>query len=387
MLFENKERTRLSPMRQGESEYAYYDACARPGYAAYRALINQWIERLPTGGRAEIVARFRRREMTSYRETLAELVVHEAIVSQGYAAELHPLGGHPTNRLDFRVSTADTNPFAFVEVTSMAPAASQIAQENRGARIYDAIDRIQMPAGWRLLYHVDRAALDSPAMGQVCQEVTEWVNVQAAGDPAAMPVKIFSPGDWRIELTLLGGFDPTSEDDRAISGALGQIRRLTPNTKIRQAVSGKGDKYGELDAPFLIVVADCKDELAGGEHNATALLEAMFGSERTRFRRQPNGEMLAREERAADGYWGINGAARHQNVSGVMIIPKPNLWHIRDDGSQPVIVRNPWATHPLPDCFFPLPSFAITEAGEIRLTEGTSFADIIGLPTPWPPPG
>jgi hypothetical protein len=202
-----------------------------------------------------------------------------------------------------------------------------------------------------------------------------------------MPVRIFSAGDWRIELTLLGGFDPASEDERAIRGALGQIRLLRPHLKIRQAVAGKGDKYGALNAPYLVVVADCKDELAGGEHNAGALLEAMFGSEVTRFQRQPNGEMLAREERAADGYWGLNGAARHQNVSGVMIIPKPHLWSLRSERSQPIIVRNPCATYPLPADFLPLPSFNFTDGGEIRLTEGTAFADLVGLLAVWPPEG
>jgi hypothetical protein len=387
MLFETKQRNRLSPMKQGEDEYSYYDASGRPPFAVYRDLVNRWIGRVPQNEQAALVSRFRNKKSASYQATLSELVIHEAILRQGLSAELHPLGGHPTNRLDYKVYTAAKNPLAFVEVTSIAPAEAWVASNNREARIYNAIDGVKLPAGWRLSYSLDRAGTDSPAMGPVCKAIREWATESAAGDPSETPVRVFEAGEWRIELTLLGGFDPSSDDDRAIAGAFGQIRLLTPHLKIRQAVETKGSKYGQLNAPFLIVVADCKDELGGGPRNAMALLDAMFGSVLTRFVKLENGETICREDRADDGYWGVMGAARHQNVSGVMLIPKPNLWHLRDDRSQPIIVRNPWAAHPLPDDFFPLPSFNIKANGEITLSDGQSLADLLDLPTPWPPEG
>jgi hypothetical protein len=118
-----------------------------------------------------------------------------------------------------------------------------------------------------------------------------------------------------------------------------------------------------------------------------ALLDAMFGSVVTRWVRQAGGEKQSVDERAADGYWGLIGAARHQNVSGVMLIPKPNLWQLRDERSQPIIVRNPWARFPLPADFFPLPSFNISENAQITLSDGQAFADLLGLPAVWPPEG
>lgn len=76
----------------------------------------------------------------SYQATLSELVIHEAILRQALAAEPHPLGAHPSNRLDYRVYTDAANPLAFVEVTSIAPAEAWVASNNREARIYNAID-------------------------------------------------------------------------------------------------------------------------------------------------------------------------------------------------------------------------------------------------------
>lgn len=168
---------------------------------------------------------------------------------------------------------------------------------------------------------------------------------------------------------------------------MGELRRLTPDRSIRQALQNKGSKYGELNAPYLIVVCDNKDELAGGDHNADALLDAVFGSVITRFVRQNDGRMVGREERQRNGYWGVNGDPRHRGVSGVLLLPRSDLWHLRDERWKPLIVRNPWATHPLSEDLFPLPGFSFLEAGEIVATEGTPFADLIGLPAAWPPEG
>lgn len=118
----------------------------------------------------------------SYQATLSELVIHEAILRQALAAEPHPLGAHPSNRLDYRVYTDAANPLAFVEVTSIAPAEAWVASNNREARIYNAIDGINLPAGWRLSYSLDRTGSDSPAMGPVCRAIRDWVNAHAAGE-------------------------------------------------------------------------------------------------------------------------------------------------------------------------------------------------------------
>jgi hypothetical protein len=52
-------------------------------------------------------------------------------------------------------------------------------------------------------------------------------------------------------------------------------RNLKPEIEIKAAVEEKADRYGRLDAPYLIVVADCKCELAGGKANGEALMDAM----------------------------------------------------------------------------------------------------------------
>ena len=122
---------------------------------------------------------------------------------------------------------------------------------------------------------------------------------------------------------------------------MGDARIIKPHEKIRQAVQFKGSRYGTMTVPYLIVVADCKDELRGG-HIGDAALEAMFGTIVTNVWKDKNGKTVMKDGRAADGYWGTADARRHRDVSGILILPKPHLWDLRDERWQPILLRNPW---------------------------------------------
>lgn len=93
----------------------------------------------------------------------------------------------------------------------------------------------------------------------------------------AMPTKTFDADDWSIEIMLHGGFKKEIPPDRMIATAMGDVRIIKPHEEIRGAVQSKGNRYGAMTLPYLIVVVDCKDELQGGRVGDAAL-EAMFGT-------------------------------------------------------------------------------------------------------------
>src|SRR5205807_5148924 len=123
--------------------------------------------------------------------------------------------------------------------------------------------------------------------------------------------------------------------ERAIASSMGNIREIKPALEIRQAVEEKGSRYGTMTNPYLIVVADCKDELPGGEHNGEALVEAMFGDIITRVTKDAEDKMVITDVRKPNGYWGTPDAPKHRNVSGVLLLPKPHLWDLREERWQP----------------------------------------------------
>jgi hypothetical protein len=57
---------------------------------------------------------------------------------------------------------------------------------------------------------------------------------------------------------------------------------------------------------------------------------------------------------------------------------------LRPDQFQPVLAFNPWAASPLPD-FLKVLGRLESEDEEWKFKEGKNFAEILGLPTLWPP--
>jgi hypothetical protein len=51
---------------------------------------------------------------------------------------------------------------------------------------------------------------------------------------------------------------------------------------------------------------------------------------------------------------------------------------------QPVLAINPWAEHPVPSALRTLSRFE-AEGDRWAFRDGQRFADILGMPTPWPP--
>jgi hypothetical protein len=141
------------------------------------------------------------------------------------------------------------------------------------------------------------------------------------------------------------------------------VRKISPAAEIREAAVAKGTAYDPLNAPYLLVVTDCKEELPGGRHNGEALLEAVLGTIYTEVKVSEAGEQTTTNKRKPDGYWGVMEAPAHTQVSGIVLLPKPHLWDLRTDRWQPQIVRNGSAERPLPAEFMALPGFSVSAQG------------------------
>jgi hypothetical protein len=83
----------------------------------------------------------------------------------------------------------------------------------------------------------------------------------------------------------------------------------------------------------------------------------MFGTIFTEVSKNEASKAVAKDRRAPDGYWGTPSDPKHRNVSGILILPKPQLWDLRSVRWQPILLPNPWAERPIPDELLPLPSF------------------------------
>jgi hypothetical protein len=202
---------------------------------------------------------------------------------------------------------------------------------------------------------------------------------------ASPPHRTFTVDDWQLDVFLFLDSDKDVIAKRAIAASGGEMRKISPAAEIREAAVTKGTAYDPLNAPYLLVVTDCKEELPGGRHNGEALLEAVLGTIYTEVKVSETGEQTITEKRKPDGYWGVQGAPAHTQVSGIALLPKPHLWGLRAERWQPQIVRNGSTERPLPAEFMPLPGFGVSAQGTVSQIQGTRMADLAGLPAVWPP--
>jgi hypothetical protein len=112
----------------------------------------------------------------------------------------------------------------------------------------------------------------------------------------------------------------------------------------------------------------------------------MFGTIVTDLSKDENGIFLMKNRRADNGYWGTPDAPKNRDVSGIIVLPKPHLWDLRNERWQPILLRNPWAERPFPDDLLSLPGIEY-KPDSFAPKNGTLLADMLGLPSVWPPEG
>src|ERR1700688_840659 len=379
MLFENRERTRKEPLRRGESLFEFYDSCGSRGYDELRSVVNSWLAQMPTDERKKFITRMRYGGDREFGSSLSELSLHAFILGSGYRANLHPEVPGSAKRPDYAATDQKGAPLAYVEVTTVNPPAAQIAEMNRENPVYNAIDAAQIPAGSALGYSLVRAGKTSPALRPLVADIERWARDNAEAAKTKEVSKTFTAGDWTIEIELYSGGSNPESTSRAIGVAGMRGGMIAPHKDLRAVLEDKSRKYGMLDRPYLIAVADGKDQLFNKDSVNLALTEAVFGDEITQFK---NG--TAHVTHAKNGFWHGPNGLRNRHVSGVLLLPETNLWKLREEKWQPVLAVNPWAERQLPDALRPMRRL---EEHNVRwaLREGELFANVVGLPDPWPP--
>jgi hypothetical protein len=366
-------------MRRGEKLFDFYNQCTRPGYDEFRSLVNEWISQLPISDQAEMLSRMSRGGDRQFQSGLVELLVHAFLRALNLKVTVHPTLDGTARHPDFAVLDSDDQLLAYVEVTTVNPANLVDAEENRQSSIYNAIDKIKLPIGCVFGYDVIRAGTSSPSIAPLIRDIEAWARESGAIDnPERRTVRRFVAGDWEIELDLFSG--GSIQHNHAIGVSSGGVGWIAPHIDLRDALELKAKRYGDLRAPYLIVVADSKKQIFGTNEVKDVLTGALLGDEIVQMR-QGEEPKLARRH---NGFWRGPKSPRNKIVSGVMLFPDIGLWGLRSEHLQPILALNPWAECPLPDVLRTLGRFESKDE-QWKFQEGRSFADIIGLPASWPP--
>jgi hypothetical protein len=379
VLFEDRERTRTAPLRRGEQLFDFYDSSASPGYNELRAILSGWLAQMPVDDRAELFTRMRYGGDREFGASLSELSIHAFVVGSRCRVKLHPEVPGSTKRPDFAAIDQTDTTVAYVEVTTVNPPATEEAEKNRENPIYNAINDAKVPAGSILGYRLVRAGTSSPPLRPLVAGIELWAHDNAEAAKTKEVSKTFTAGDWTIELDLYSGGSDPEPPTEAIGVAQMRGGVIAPHKDLRDALYEKSRRYGALNKPYLIAVADGKNQLFSTNSIHSALTEAVFGDEIVQFKGG-----AAHITHAKNGFWHGPNGPRNKHVSGILLLPETGLWKLREEKWQPVLAVNPWADHPLPDALGEMSRFEADD-GRWVFREGKSFSNIIGLPDPWPP--
>jgi hypothetical protein len=104
----------------------------------------------------------------------------------------------------------------------------------------------------------------------------------------------------------------------------------------------KHHEYGDLDVPFVIAVGTYIHD-----RERWHTTDAMYGALAVELSEGPDGEMVTREIRQPDGYFGVPPEWQHRNVSGVLRVNQLMPYYVQR--AEVTLWRHPNPVHALPD--------------------------------------
>jgi hypothetical protein len=378
-LFPEIARSRKEPLRRGEKLFEFYNECARAGYDEFRSFVNRWIADFPQSDQAELASRMSGGADKAFQSGLIEIVVYAFVRKLNYRVQVHPQIEGSSKRPDFAIIDGEGRLAAFIEVTTVNQPNAVESESNRETSIYNAIDQAKLPTGCVLGYSVIRKGKSSPRLASLIREIESWAEKAAAEEPKDHATRRFVAGDWEVELDLIFA-NPSKKYEHSIGVASGGANWIAPQSDLRGALEIKAKKYGDLKAPYLIVVADAKGQLFGADDTKDTLTEAVLGDEMVQWREGEPAKLV----HAYNGLWRKRTAPRNTQVSAVLLFPDIGVWGLRSEKLQPIMAINPWAELMLPDTLKVVSRFE-SQDEKWNFINGQNFADILGLPTPWPP--
>lgn len=238
-LFENRERTRMEPLRRGEALCDFYDSCARPGYEEFRSVVNGWLAQMQPSARTELISRMRYGGDREFGASLSELSLHAFVVGSGFRASPHPAVPGSAKRPDYAAIDQSDARLAYIEVTTVNPPAAQDAEKNRENPVFNAINDAKIPAGSILGYKLVRAGKSSPALKPFVGAVESWARENVEMAKSTQVSKTFTAGDWIMELDLYSGGGNPDPPTQAVGVAQLRGGVIAPHKDLRDALYKK----------------------------------------------------------------------------------------------------------------------------------------------------
>ena len=384
-LFEDKDRNYSGPKFYAELDYEYLDRSSRSEAKKVRDLLNQLFSILPAAEQKDIYSRIKGRDTSNYKSAIFELLLHGIFTKDGCEVTIHPeLNNGSTSRPDFLIKTPDGDGFYLEAVLASEFNNKYKAAEKRKDVVLDTINNLESPSFF--LGITAEGKPDTPPKGKpLKRHLQTWLEsldpdavineVEKKGHDA-LPKTVWNHDGWEIEFEAIPKKPESRGKDGSLIGILSSGAKWVNSWRpMRDAITNKGNHYGELDKPFLIAVNTDLFELEKIDE-----MQALYGEEQYIFNvDDPNSQPDM--QRAPNGAWHGKQGIQYTRVSGVWFFDNLSPWNIVS--RKHTIFFNPWAQAALPGYLKIFPC-AQSEDNKMVWNEGKNLGDALGLEVEWP---
>ena len=344
-----------------------------------RELLDQWFIKFPNSEKKELKNRFHK----DFDSSFYELFLFQLFLKLNFQVEIHPSVPNSTKKPDFLIIKDDLEIYIEAKIVK-GKSQEQEANERKINEFYDNFNKLdpkgfllnistltikttKQPSTKEIITYVQREInrLDSKEVFQIVEEFGYNRN----------PIIEIDNSDIHIVVELFP-VNPSARDKkrRPIGMYPSEILLGGGEESLKDSISKKAKRYGELDKPFIV----CMNSLDIKTSNKIDIDNAIWGSLAWSWSTNPNN----RDEkwiRQRDGVFLGNNGPRLKNLSGVLVtkvfphnIPIANYWLFEHPFSENKFNFNEIGLE-----------FNYVKEGEIHDITGQNLDEILKIPKDW----
>jgi len=348
-----------------ESVFAYLNRSTKPGSAASRALMEEWLRLVPISEQGEFCSRFRSGDNIQFGTAFQELFLHEFLRRQNCTLDFHPSIPGNSKRPDFLVRPPSGDRF-ILEARTSTDVASGPAGNPRGDRIRDFLRKMKLD-GYKLGINELTAGANDLPQKALRKNIVDAIAAHSGSGDGMVRIPDYSTSDgWLIRLTAFSSARYGSSRSTTVMQEAWGRTWIGPSYPLRDALKKKAGKYGQLTMSYVIAM------------NSADVMLTDRDFEETLFGVRPGITIAGMTDELARGFWGTESAPNHRRVSAVLFTK--NLWPATVLMGQvyACLYLNPWAERPYGGLLTELPTFRF-ENREAREYPGRPWHELMNL--------
>jgi hypothetical protein len=287
-------------------------------------------------------------------------------------------------RPDFLVRSPSGSDFILEAVLATDTSAEDAAADARLNDFYDSLNRLDSPSFFVSIETLNWAPSTPVPGAKVKRRIGSWLSkldpdevdrqYRLIGDEGH-PRLLFSHEGREVQFVATPKMKQTTTQDNVRPLAMfgGRAGFVQPDVCIRKAIIDKGNRYGELDQPYVIAV-----NALGDFADWLEVEDALFGKDHLYAASSVERRATTHRDHGA---WTSASGARFTGVSAVLAVRKLTPWTLAKAQSR--LYHNPWARRRYDGELTSLGQAFLTSSGP-EYQEGLSTATVLDLPPEWP---